>query len=116
MKVPTIGTVIPDRADRTWVTTQELTTEAGVTYRQADYWCRTGLLTPIDEPTPGTGHVRRFTEAQVDKANLLAHLLDAGFSLQFCRLVIDDLLANKQVNVGPFTLTVRNEHEGATAA
>lgn len=116
MKVPTIGTVIPAREDRAWVTTQELTAEAGVTYRQADYWCRTGLLAPIDDATPGTGHVRRFAEGQIEKANLLAELLEAGFSLQICRQIIDDLLADQHVDVGPFTLTIRSSKTGVTAA
>lgn len=30
----------------------------GVSYRQADYWCRTGLLDGYVSPTVGTGHPR----------------------------------------------------------
>lgn len=37
---------------------------AGVTYRQADYWVRIGLL-PCDTPARGSGSARRFSGRQV---------------------------------------------------
>src|SRR5687768_1121897 len=116
MKIATIGTTLPPREDRTWVTSSELTIDAGITYRQLDYWCRTGLLAPMDDATPGTGWTRRFAEHQVDRAHLLHGLLDAGFSLQSCRQLSDDLPAARRVDVGPFTLTIRPGQEGHTAA
>ena len=39
---------------------------AGITYRQLDYWLRTGMITLEEGPeTPGSGHRRRFTTAEV---------------------------------------------------
>jgi len=96
-KRPPVATIharnVPDRTDRDWVTGPELVAEADITYRQADYWTRTGLLTPIDEPTPGSGHLRRYPDDQVDRARALATLLEAGVSLTTCRAVIDEVLA-----------------------
>jgi DNA-binding transcriptional MerR regulator len=107
---------ISERADRDWVTSAELIAESGISYRQCDYWCRTNLLTTLDEDaTPGSGHLRRFDEHQVARARHLAGLLAAGFSLQLCRQVIDDLLAHGQFDAGPFTVTIRNQ-SGDTAA
>jgi DNA-binding transcriptional MerR regulator len=39
---------------------------AGVTYRQLDYWLRIGAI-QIEDPTPGTGRPRLFTEDEVDR-------------------------------------------------
>lgn len=39
----------------------------GATYRQLDYWVRTGVVTPERNPGgAGTGHERGFTSAQVE--------------------------------------------------
>lgn len=92
-KVPTIGTRIPDRSDRDWVTTSELVAEVDITYRQADYWTRTGLLTPIDLACPGTGNTRRYPADQVNRARVLATLTEAGVNLQVGRRLVDDLIS-----------------------
>lgn len=110
---------IPPRDDRDWVTSGELVNEAGITWRQADYWCRTGLLEaitprttderygdlPVSPETPGSGFPRRFHEDQVIKAYVLRNLVDVGLSLQICRHIIDDFLAHGSIDLGPFTLT-----------
>lgn len=103
--LPVEHRLAPPRDERDWVLSTELITEAGITYRQLDYWSRTGLLTPLTAAAPGSGFVRRFHESQVPRAQTLAALLDAGISLQLCRRVIDDVLTSGHVDLGPFTLT-----------
>lgn len=109
MKLAHIGTALPNREDRDWVVSSELTDTSGISYRQLDYWCRTGLLATLDDSNPGSGWARRFPETQVLRACTLAALLAIGVSLQTCREVIDELLDRGRVDLGPFTL-VDNLH------
>lgn len=101
----TVGSVLPEREERDWVLSAELLGEAGITYRQLDYWCRTGLLQPIGDANPGQGWSRRFPEEQVVRARTIVSLLDAGLSMTKVREVVDDFLANGRVDLGGFTLT-----------
>ena len=117
MKIPNIGTRLPDRDQRDWITSSELLNAVpNITYRQVDYWCRTGLLTPVDEPTPGTGHVRRFAEDQVTRARVVATLLAAGVQLPTIRLVVDDLAATGRATSGALTFVLSLDQTGDTAA
>lgn len=95
---------VPPREDRDWVTSAELTIDAGISYRQCDYWTRTGLLVPVGEATPGNGNWRRYAEDQVVRAQALRDLLDAGVSLVTCRDVVDQLVEVGHVDVGHITL------------
>lgn len=49
----------------------------GVTYRQLDYWCRTGVLEPL-VPARGSGCPRRFATPQVQVVRLVATLSSLG--------------------------------------
>lgn len=48
------------------LTTTEVALLVGVTYRQLDYWLRTGAI-EISDPTPGTGFSRTWTEADIER-------------------------------------------------
>ena len=50
---------------------------AGITYRQLDYWCRTGYLRP-DVASPGTGVRRRFPSEEFEIARLMVLLTAVG--------------------------------------
>lgn len=95
----TVTHIRPRTADRaadldtpTTVSSATLIRRAGITYRQLDYWSRTGLLTAQPGTRAGSGTWSYYDVAQVHRAATLRWLLDAGISLQTCRLVIDDLL------------------------
>ena len=72
----------------------------GATYRQLDYWCRTGLLTP-DGDAAGSGSRRRWSDRDVLEAALIVALLDVGLVHDGVRVVLpwlrqiptDDLVA-----------------------
>jgi hypothetical protein len=98
---------VPDRGDRDWVTSAELITESGITYRQCDYWCRTGLLHTLEDPTPGSGWMRRFPDAQIRRAHLIHELLDSGMTLTTVRTVIDEITETGTVRIGVLTITVQ---------
>jgi len=63
----------------------------GITYRQLDYWARTGLLTPTLATAKGSGSKRRYDYADVLELKVIKSLLDAGVSLQRARLAVDCL-------------------------
>lgn len=49
---------------------------AGISYRQLDYWIRRGVLgvDRTDELSRGSGTARRFTQAEVDRLQVLGRL------------------------------------------
>lgn len=56
----------------------------GISYRQLDYWARTGLVVP-SVPARGSGTQRGYSEHDVAVLVLVAGLLRAGMSLQAAR-------------------------------
>ncbi|HEV3212754.1 MAG TPA: MerR family transcriptional regulator [Acidimicrobiales bacterium] len=63
----------------------------GITYRQLDYWARTGLLTPTLATARGSGSKRRYDYTDVLELKVIKSLLDAGVSLQRARRAVDCL-------------------------
>jgi hypothetical protein len=60
------------------VTAVQLTRDARITYRQLDYWTRTGLL---DSSNPGSGVCRLYPEREVDVARALGAISAAGVAI-----------------------------------
>ncbi|HEY1117707.1 MAG TPA: MerR family transcriptional regulator [Acidimicrobiales bacterium] len=100
------GSPIPPRHERDWVTTQELVDEGRITYRQADYWTRTGLLVPLEAALPGSGYMRRFPERELARVRVIHALLDAGLSLVRIRQVVDEVLEHGHVEIGGITIAL----------
>jgi DNA-binding transcriptional MerR regulator len=50
---------------------------AGITYRQCDYWVRTGLLRP-ECASNGSGSRRRWTADEIEVARTMGRLVRAG--------------------------------------
>jgi DNA-binding transcriptional MerR regulator len=63
----------------------------GITYRQLDYWARTGLLRPSLAEARGSGSKRRYSYRDVLELKVIKQLLDAGISLQSARRAVDCL-------------------------
>ncbi len=63
----------------------------GITYRQLDYWARTGLLHPSISQARGSGSQRRYSYTDLVQLKVIKRLLDAGVSLQAARKAIDCL-------------------------
>jgi DNA-binding transcriptional MerR regulator len=63
----------------------------GITYRQLDYWARTGLLDPSISPARGSGSQRRYSYTDLVQLKVIKRLLDAGVSLQAARKAIECL-------------------------
>ncbi len=63
----------------------------GITYRQLDYWARTGLATPSVQAAQGSGSQRLYSFEDLVELKLIKNLLDTGVSLQKVRQAIDNL-------------------------
>ena len=57
----------------------------GITYRQLDYWARTGLVEPTVRPAGGSGTQRLYSFRDILLLKVIKRLLDAGISLQQIR-------------------------------
>lgn len=64
---------------------------AGITYRQLDYWARTGLVQPTVRPATGSGTQRLYSFRDVLVLKVVKRLLDTGVSLQQIRIAVTHL-------------------------
>ena len=64
---------------------------AGITYRQLDYWARTGLVEPTVRGANGSGTQRLYSFRDILVLKLVKRLLDTGISLQQIRTAIEHL-------------------------
>ena len=58
---------------------------AGITYRQLDYWARTGLVEPSVRAAHGSGSQRLYSFRDILVLKVVKRLLDTGISLQQIR-------------------------------
>ncbi len=72
----------------------QVCTLVGITYRQLDYWARTGMLVPSIAVAKGSGSKRRYSYHDVLELKVIKQLLDAGMSLQRARQAVDCLREN----------------------
>lgn len=72
-------------------TTTQLCRLAGVTYRQADYWARNGVLVPTLVPAVGCGSQRLYNATDVVIAHMLGHLSAQRCSRPALTAVVDVL-------------------------
>jgi DNA-binding transcriptional MerR regulator len=63
----------------------------GISYRQLDYWARTGLAMPSVQPAHGSGTQRLYSFEDLVQLKLIKKLLDTGVSLHRVRDAIEYL-------------------------
>jgi DNA-binding transcriptional MerR regulator len=61
----------------------------GITYRQLDYWTRTGLVAPSKQDAHGSGTQRLYSFNDLLQLKVIKSLTDAGASLQKVRQALD---------------------------
>lgn len=66
-------------------------TAAGITYRQLDYWARTGLIEPSVRSAQGSGSQRLYSFRDILVLKVIKRLLDTGVSLQNIRTAVEHL-------------------------
>ncbi|MEV6105297.1 MerR family transcriptional regulator [Streptomyces sp. NPDC051940] len=77
---------------------------AGITYRQLDYWARTGLVEPSVRPAYGSGTQRLYGARDVVVLKIVKRLLDTGVSLQSIRTAVRHLSASSSSDLQQMTL------------
>jgi DNA-binding transcriptional MerR regulator len=66
---------------------------AGITYRQLDYWARTGLVVPEVRGAAGSGTQRLYSFRDILILKVIKRLIDAGISLHQIRTAVEHLRA-----------------------
>jgi len=91
----------------------------GITYRQLDYWARTGLLRPSITDARGSGTQRCYSYSDVLDLKVIKRLLDAGISLRQARRAVEclredigsDLASANLVLAGSDAVLAHSENE-----
>jgi DNA-binding transcriptional MerR regulator len=63
----------------------------GITYRQLDYWARTGLVRPSVKDAKGSGSQRLYSFQDLALLKLIKRMLDSGVNLQQVRKAMKTL-------------------------
>ena len=77
---------------------------AGITYRQLDYWARTGLVVPSIRGAKGSGSQRLYSFKDVLVLKIVKQLLDTGISLQNIRKAVDQIRSRGVQDLANITL------------
>jgi DNA-binding transcriptional MerR regulator len=77
---------------------------AGITYRQLDYWARTGLVEPTVREASGSGTQRLYSFRDILVLKVVKKLLDAGVSLPNIRTAIKTLQTRGTEDLSEVTL------------
>ncbi len=77
---------------------------AGITYRQLDYWARTGLVEPSVRGAAGSGSQRLYGFRDILVLKVVKRLLDTGVSLQQIRVAITHLRERGVADLAQITL------------
>src|SRR6478752_2068851 len=82
---------LPDLAEDLGYRGPTACTAAGITYRQLDYWARTGLVEPSIRSAHGSGSQRLYSFRDILVLKVVKRLLDTGVSLQNIRTAVQHL-------------------------
>jgi DNA-binding transcriptional MerR regulator len=77
---------------------------AGITYRQLDYWARTGLVEPAVRGASGSGSQRLYGFRDILVLKVVKRLLDTGVSLQQIRTATQVLRSRGVEDLANITL------------
>ncbi|MEU3840315.1 MerR family transcriptional regulator [Streptomyces sp. NPDC028635] len=95
---PQRPTAVPSGGEATSMASEEIgyrgptaCAAAGITYRQLDYWARTGLVEPSVRPAYGSGTQRLYSFRDVVVLKIVKRFLDTGVSLQNIRTAVQHL-------------------------
>jgi DNA-binding transcriptional MerR regulator len=78
----------------------DVTKIVGITYRQLDYWARTGLVRPSVKDARGSGSQRLYSFQDLAVLKLIKRMLDSGVNLQQIRRAMATLKDLKEPALG----------------
>ena len=92
---------------------------AGITYRQLDYWARTGLVVPTVKGAHGSGSHRLYGFRDILLLRIVKRLIDTGVSLNNIRIAVEHLSSREAQFLSALTIMsdgasiyeCTNEHE-----
>lgn len=84
----------------------------GITYRQLDYWARTGLITPSLVRATGSGSRRLYSYDDLVRLKVIKRLLDNGIKLEKVRAIFDYVRNELGEDISTANLVI----DGANAA
>ncbi|MEZ5186257.1 MAG: MerR family transcriptional regulator [Candidatus Nanopelagicales bacterium] len=76
----------------------------GITYRQLDYWARTGLVEPSLRTAKGSGSQRLYKFRDIVTLKIVKRLLETGVTLQQIRTALDHLRGTGVTDLSQITL------------
>ena len=88
----------------------QVCTLVGISYRQLDYWARTGLLRPSLAEAKGSGTKRRYSYRDVLELKVIKELLDAGLSLQSARRAVECMREDLGADLSSANLVLTSSH------
>lgn len=86
----------------------------GISYRQLDYWARTGLVSPSIRSAGGSGTQRLYSFQDILVLRVIKSLLDAGVTLQRIRTAIEFLRSH--LKEPPHQVTLMSDGDKIYAA
>ncbi len=86
----------------------------GISYRQLDYWARTGLVRPSIRDAGGSGTQRLYSFQDIVELRLIKRLLDEGVALQRIRRAID--FVREHLKESPHRVTLASDGAGGVYA
>lgn len=77
---------------------------AGITYRQLDYWARTGLVVPTIQGAQGSGSHRLYGFRDILILRIVKRLIDTGVSLPNIRIAAEHLNKSEARHLSALTI------------
>lgn len=108
----------PDRIVGPWSEPLTVTTSAlgysgtqtakvtGISYRQLDYWARTGLIRPSLSDSTGSGSRSRYSYNDLLELKAIKKLLDAGIKLEQVRKVFEYLREHLDIDIASANIVI----------
>ena len=78
----------------------------GITYRQLDYWARTGLIVPSLVQATGSGSRRQYSYGNLLELKVIKRLLDAGIKLEKVRSIFEYMRSELQEDISRANLVI----------
>lgn len=89
--------------------------DAGITYRQFDYWCVRGLIPDLqDDQNPGQGYPRELTPGQRSHLRIMAELVNGGFRPDAASTLAVTIRATGTARIGAFAIVPAHRLEAAS--
>ena len=82
---------------------------AGISYRQLDYWDRTGLISPSTQEAHGSGSRRAYSYRDLVDLRTVKTMLDANISLAAVRKVMHVLQGYPSLDIPDLTVVMLGE-------